>query len=755
MTRRQPSRAAAPKPKRARSPSRAASRAAPPKPKANRRSSRKKKDDGHTPTRGAGLRVILIGAVFAIAAVLVIYRAFSLQIDSGERYADIARRQSMTKKQVQAKRWVIKDRDGAELALSVDVDSIYAEPRRIKDPKAAAKQLAPILSLKRKALTKKLSSDRAFVYLRRRVDADVAAKVAALKLKGVGSRPEPKRFYSNRRLASHILGFTNFEGQGVAGVERKFDDLLRGRSYEVPSLRDALGNKVLSDGFVPQAVLEGDDVVLTIHRHIQHVTEVELERAVKDNGGVAGTAIVLAPSSGEVLALASYPDFNPNNLDGTGNDEHLNRAVSAVYEPGSTMKLVTIAAGLQDEVIEADSKIDCEGGKWKVGNRTIGDAQHEYGVLTVGEVMKHSSNICTAKIGFGLGRERLHHWLTRFGFGTKTGIELPGELRGLIRPHHKWRDIALANIAFGQGLSVTALQVAQAAAVVANGGVRVSPRIVKASVDKAGHVSAPDAAPSERVLSPEVASALRAMMVEVTQAGGTAPQAAIPGFTVAGKTGTSQKIDPVTKAYSRSLYVASFVGFAPADAPEVVVLVVVDEPKKSIYGGRVAAPAFQRIATAALSSLGVHPDDPEGRQAFLDRAKAAPALPPAAEAALAASGGAEVEPAVTIETGLSETARAMLGMAAPLEEAVSAPTAEAPGAWDDGGADDTPEKAAAKGQRMPNFAGLRVREVLNRTADVDCDLVLHGTGRVVKQAPRPGTIIEQGGRCELTLAPRG
>lgn len=734
------------------------------KPRPNRRAKLDKRSaDELTPTRGAGIRVILVGIAFALGAAVVLYRAFSLQIDSGSRYADIARRQSVSKKHVQAKRGVIKDRHGAELAISVDVDSIFAEPRRLSDPAGVAKKLAPILGLKKEPLAKRLGSDRAFVYLRRRVAADVSAKVAALKITGIGARQEPKRFYSNRRLASHVLGFTNLEGAGVAGIERRFAATLKGRSYEVPSLQDALGNKVLSDGFVPQAVLEGDDVLLTIDRHIQYVAEVELEQAVKDNGGVAGMAVVLVPGTGEVLALASYPDFNPNNLAGTGADEHLNRVVSAVYEPGSTMKLVTIAAGLAEGVIEPDSKIDCEGGKWRVGNKTIGDAQHEYGLLTVSEVMKHSSNICAAKIGFGLGRDGLHRWLGRFGFGVKTGIELPGELRGLIRPADEWRDIALANIAFGQGLSVTALQVAQAAGVIANAGVRVPPRIVRATMDKAGQSTPIDKPEATRVLSAALAKVLTGMMVQVTGPGGTAPKAAIPGFDVAGKTGTSQKIDPVTKAYSRSLYVASFVGFVPADDPEVVVLVVVDEPKRSIYGGTVAAPAFRRIATAALSTLGTYPDDPEGRRAFLEGAKRAPSLPPAAQAALMVVEGIddEADAQIAIDSGLSEAARALLGMPVDLAEAVAiGQRPQAPTAWEGGGAarlgeeGDLGKRPKRKG-RMPNFAGLRVREVLNRSADVDCDLVLTGTGRVVKQTPRPGTIVEQGGRCELTLAPKG
>lgn len=698
------------------------------------------------------VRIGVVAFAFAAIGLVIVGRAYQLQIQRGDRYAQAAERQSGRTNRVTAKRGVIKDRHGAELAITVDVDSIFAEPRRIADPDAAATKLAKILELPEAKLAEKLKSKRAFRYLRRRVGPDVAAKVRELGIEGIGIRPEPKRFYSNRDLAAHVLGFTNTEGQGRAGIERTFDATLRGKSYELPGLRDALGNSVFSQGFVPQAVLEGDDVVLTMDRHIQHVAEVELERAVKDNGGDAGMVIVLQPRTGDVLALASYPKFNPNNLRDSGSDEHLNRVVSQVYEPGSTMKLVTIAASLDEGVIEPNDTVDCEGGQWKVGRRTIRDANHKYGVLSIADVLKLSSNICSAKIGMELGRERLHKWLYKFGFGAKSGIELPGEVRGLIRPHDRWRDIALANISFGQGLSVTALQVAQAAATIANGGRRVSPRIVQSVTDKAGVVRPTERPEPVRVLSEKTATALTKMMLEVTQSGGTAPQAAIPGFNVAGKTGTSQKIDEVTKAYSHSLYVASFVGFVPAERPEVVVLVVVDQPEKSIYGGTVAAPAFRRIATAALASLEIYPDDPAARAAFLaDAGKTTPL--PAPVVARAA-----IEKALGIETGLSPHARALLGLAPePVVRAAAEtdaePTRTSPTGWDDGA--DESIQADEEKFRMPNFAGLSPREVINRSRDVGCDLVLSGTGRVVKQSPRAGTVLRHGARCELMLAPKG
>lgn len=697
------------------------------------------------PKKTSALKVRLVAAAMGIGACLVIGRAWHLQISSGTVYDDVAQRQALTSARITAKRGVIKDRNGAELALSVDVDSIFAEPARVEEPRKTAQTLAPILGIKAEKLEKKLRAKRSFVFLRRRVSAEVGDKVRALKLPGIGSQPEPQRFYANRELASHILGFTDADGHGKAGVEKTFDDLLRGKSYEMPGLRDALGRKAFVEGFVPQAVLEGDDVILTIDRHIQHTAQVELERTIQDSGAASGVALVMRPQDGEILALASAPSFNPNNLSGSSAQQHLNRAVSAVFEPGSTLKMVTIAAALEENMIEPASKLNCENGQWKVGGRTIRDSEHRYGVLTIPEIMKFSSNICSAKIGFLLGREKLHAWLTRFGFGQPTGVELPGELNGLLRPGNTWREIELANVAFGQGLSVTPLQVAQAAAVIANGGVIVEPHLLKATADKAGKTTPYGAKAPRRVISGKTASELTKMMIEVTQKGGTAELAAIPGFTVAGKTGTAQKIDPVTKAYSRALYVASFVGFVPADRPEVLVLVLIDEPKRSIYGGQVAAPAFRAIATAALSALSIFPEDAAAKDAFLASHKPA-ALPEQAkpEETIDAAGNA-------LDGALSTKARAMLRAGAASEETPAEPAAE-PIALD---AEAAPEPRAGGKAKMPNFAGLRVHEVLNRSAEVHCDLVLLGTGRVVRQSPRAGAALEPGSRCELVLSPNG
>ncbi|MBI4819731.1 MAG: transpeptidase family protein [Deltaproteobacteria bacterium] len=716
------------------------------------RSPSAKGDDWDAVRVAAQKRMLLVAGALALGSAAFVTRAYDLQIRNGQRYAEAADRQASTIERGVAKRGVFKDRHGADLAVSIEVDSIYAEPKRISDPVGVAKQLSPILGVPEDRLLEKLTSDKYFAYLRRKVGPDIARRVLSMGIVGIGTRPEPQRFYSDHELASHVLGFMGTDGHGKAGLERQLDESLRGKSFEVPGLRDALGHSVLQEGFVPQAVLEGTDVQLSLDRHTQYVTESELKKAVEENGASAGVAIVMRARTGEILSMASYPTYNPNDLAGTGPREHQNRGISSVFEPGSTMKVLTIAGALEDEIVTTEDRFDCELGRWHVASRTIRDT-HPHGVLTVPEILKVSSNICTAKIGLRMGRERLHTWTRRFGFGEPTGVELPGELKGLLRHWEKWREISLVNISFGQGLAVTPLQVVQAAGVIASGGLFVRPRLIMATRAKTpGSDWVPTPRPeSERVISERTARQVTEMMTEVTKAGGTAIKAAIPGFVVAGKTGTAQKVDPNTRAYSHSLYTSSFVGFVPADRPEIVSLVLIDEPKKAIYGGIVAAPAFKNIAIAALSALEVFPEDPEARAKYL--AAFEREAPTAQGTAKWVGGGMTFdEVAGCGSDGSGRCARVDEPMAA--DDPAVAPSLEA---WESVLESDAFEtEGAEEGVRaMPNFAGLGLREVLDRSAEVGCDLVLNGTGRVVSQDPPPGAKLERGARCELVLSPEG
>lgn len=673
----------------------------------------------HHPERVRG-RVGWIALLLAVGAVGVVARAADLQIRRHEGYRSAAERQASSVQTVRARRGPIVDRHGAELAISVEVDSVFAEPRHVADPAAAARQLGPVLDLPLEDLRRRLDTDRAFTYLARRVDPEVGAKVRALHIRGVSTHPEPRRFYPNRGLAAHTLGFTNIDEDGRAGLERAFDEDLHGGTVTVSALRDALGKRVMTDGFVPPSSLRGQGVRLTLDRQVQYVTESVLAETVQEFEARAGVAIVLEVGTGDVVSLASFPTFNPNNLTGSTPDHHLNRAVSAVYEPGSTLKMMTIAAALEEKIFQPTSRLDCENGRWEVGGRTIHDTHAEEGTLSIADVLRVSSNVCTAKVGMEVGKARMDRWLRRFGFGDVTGIELPGELDGLIRPVESWRDIALANIAFGQGIAVTPLQLAQATAVIAQDGLLVRPRIVRSIIRRDG-TEEPVARPApERVLSKPTARALRRMLAAVVGPEGTASRAAIEGISVAGKTGTAQKIDPVTRGYSHEMYVSSFVGMVPADAPELVILVLVDEPQGAIYGGLVAAPAFRRIAQAALTARGQ----------FVGPAPVAP--PPELELA-----AAELPSAVDAGMREREDLQSPQSKLPPLEAALSSEARALLGS-----APSKPEPSSSASGSMPDLRGLELREVLERCAEVRCRPRFEGAGRVVEQRPTPGARIE-------------
>lgn len=690
------------------------------------------------------IRLVLLG--FGLASLVLLGQAVRLQIVDHRRLRQVAFQQATATSTLTAKRGAIRDRNGSALAITVDVDSVYFEwvrgQRRARPDEVA--RLAELLGRSTIEIAERLGSDRPFVYLARRVDAETAERVAELAIPGVRTQPEHKRFYANVDLAAHVLGFTNVDGEGRAGIERRFDTQLQGRREVVTGLRDALGTPIYSRGAVQQVALRGADIELTLDRHIQFAAEQALAEAVTAHAAKSGVAIVMAPKTGDVLAMASYPQFNPNNLRDTTVSQRTNRAVNAVYEPGSTLKMVTVAAALEEKLIRPDTVLHCEDGRWEIGNEAIHDANHRYGDLTISEVIQKSSNICAAKIGFRLGRRRLHDWLIRFGLGTRTGIELPGELRGLLRPARRWSDIGLANIAFGQGVSATPIQLVQAAATLANDGVRVAPRLVRAVVDAHGvktEVPRPD---PERVISASTARAVARMMTSVTEPGGTAPGAAIPGFRVAGKTGTAQKIDPVTRAYSHELYVASFVGFAPVEDPQFVVLVLIDEPKQSIFGGVVAGPAWQKITVAALAARDLRPHDPSAWRTFLTRRAALPRLPPPVAPAEVVNG--EAAPWIDETAEVAEAPDALSGLDMQLSQKALRLLGLA--------GTSTGTNSGDPDDRMPNFARLTLREVLNRAADTRCDLVVDGSGRVVEQQPPAGAALAPDARCALTLAPR-
>jgi cell division protein FtsI (penicillin-binding protein 3) len=557
------------------------------------------------------LRTILIGAVFCAMLVGILAKAAYLQTLQRSWLSEKAAHQVTTSMDRKGKRGTIFDANLREMAVSVDVDSVAAYPAKISDPDGAARALASALSTSRGQIYRKLRLDRPFVWIKRQADPREASAIGKLDLTGIDFISEHKRFYPNTSLAAQLLGFAGVDGSGLEGLEYFYNDELQGGSQQTTVLRDALGR-----GFDTEAgqtgLREGHNLVLTIDQGIQFLAEDTLADTVRNSAAVSGIAVVLSPKTGAVMALAHYPFFNPNAFDRFDRNAWRNRAITDPYEPGSTMKIFTAAAALASGVATPTSVVFCENGKYRVGSHVIHDVTPQQW-LSLTDVLRVSSNIGAAKIGELVGSEQLYATLREFGFGAKTGIDCPGESPGVVSPWQRWSKIDQCAIAFGQGISVTALQLAAATAAIANDGILMRPYIVQAVTDKNGRlVRRQEPTPARQAVSPEIALQLRRMMTRVVSEGGSGARAVLEGYTAAGKTGTAQKVDS-HGSYAESRFVASFVGFAPAEAPEIVVLVMIDEPKKSHYGGVVAAPAFKRIAEETLHYLNVPPQGAKGR----------------------------------------------------------------------------------------------------------------------------------------------
>ncbi|HVZ71773.1 MAG TPA: penicillin-binding transpeptidase domain-containing protein [Polyangia bacterium] len=686
------------------------------------------------PGRWTRVRIVAFGAILGGLFFAVAKRSYNLQVLEADRLRGMAEEQYLREVELPPRRGRILDRNGAELASTADVDSIYCNPRRLPDPREASRLLAKVLDLDRHELEKKLSQRRFFAWVKRKVTPDEAAAVKSLDLPGVAFVREPRRFYPNRALAATVMGLAGSDGRGLDGVELAYDKALRGTTSSVVGVRDALGRELAVDGLPDAPTGAGADVVLSIDRYLTFVTE----RAIAD--GQARThakdvvAVVMDPGTGEILAMASVPTFNPNDPGEAANGAR-DRAITDSYEPGSTMKTFTLASALDAGVIRADDRFDCLQGKMMVGKYSIHDT-HPHGVLTAAEVFKFSSNIGATKIARRLGREGLADALDRFGFGHPTGVGLPGERSGIIRPVDKWGDIGFANVSFGQGLTVTPLQMVSGVSAIAAGGVYRAPRVVSRVVAADGSVETPTVTPDRRVMSEHAARTMLQIMRGVTEEGGTAKQAAIDGYVVGGKTGTAQKV--ANGHYDPDKWVSSFVGVVPLEAPRLAIIVVVDEPQGGHLGGAVAAPIFKDIAEQALRYLHV---------------------PPSPDAAVAA--------------------RVPKGGRAPLADADDAPAAEgsptdlpvyadADGPGDDpamaeqwnavagaeGGASDH-ASAAPPPTAIPSFAGMTLGEAVRAARRSGVELAFDdvtGTagGVVLSQTPGPGPS-SRGTLCRVTL----
>lgn len=569
----------------------------------------KKKKRGKEKKNWMRFRVFLVLLAFVGSFVIITFRAYQLQVIQREKLEKLANRQRQKVATLLPRRGIIYDRHGEELAISIDVDSLYCHPDMIEKPEKLVAALSGPLGMSRKEIRKKVTSSKGFVWLKRRLSPDVSARIRKLDLREIGIIRERRRYYPNTELAGHLLGFVGLDSQGLEGIELIYDDLLKGKAEEVVMERDALGRTlhVRIDPFHKGTA--GHNLILTIDRSIQYITEEALERAVNRTDAKGGIAIVMDPNTGEILAMANRPSFNPNTFWTFRPYQWRNRAVTDAFEPGSTFKIFLAAAALEEGIAQPDTPIFCENGSMKLAGKTIKD-HNNYGWLPLKGIIRVSSNIGAAKIGMQLGPEKFYKHIRNFGFGQKGGINLPGETLGLVRDYRKWVPINLANISFGQGISASAIQLITALSAIANGGHLMVPYVVKEITDNKGNlVKKFKPKTIDRVLSAETSRTMKAIMLGVVSQNGTGKEAAINGIAVAGKTGTAQKVDLVRGGYRKGAYISSFIGFVPAHIPKMAILVMIDEPKGLPYGGKVAAPVFREIAENALNRMGIFPKE--------------------------------------------------------------------------------------------------------------------------------------------------
>lgn len=557
-------------------------------------------------------RLIQVFALLAAWGIVVVGRLAQVQLARHDHYVSRAQRQQERTLDLNPVRGSILDTRGRVLAESVAAESIYADPQAITDRRAVAAKLAEVegIGATARELEARLRGNNSFAWIARQLPLEVTREVRSLGLPGIYFLEAHRRTYPRATLGASLIGYIGVDGDGLGGVEHTFNDYVKGTPGKVTLLKDARKGVYLLGGDGANRPRDGQHVVLTIDSVIQFIAERALNRAVQKHRAGGGSVIVMDPGSGDILAMASAPAFDPNRFREFSPAAWKNRNVQDLYEPGSTFKIITAAAGLEERLVTPSQVLDCASGQITIGNITIREHDnHRFGLLTFEDVIVNSSNVGTARVGLALGHERFYGWIRRFGFGERTGLPLPGESPGLLRRTQKWTPVSPASISIGQEIGVTPLQVVRAVGAVASGGMLVQPRIVKRVVDDEGRtVYEPGRKEPVRVISEKTAAVLNEILKNAV-ARGTGSNAALAEHVVAGKTGTAQKAFG-RLGYVPGRYVGSFAGYVPADRPRLVILVVLDEPRAEHYGGMVAAPAFREIAEATLRYMGVPPSLP-------------------------------------------------------------------------------------------------------------------------------------------------
>jgi cell division protein FtsI/penicillin-binding protein 2 len=716
-------------------------------------------------TNQGRLRLSLFATFFCLWILAIFGRLLWLQIVDYGFLTQKAARQQQRSIEVSPPRGIIYDRKGRELAMSIQVDSVFAVPSEIPDQATTARLLAHILKGDPKEILARLESSRSFAWIARKLDNNTSARIRALNLKGIYFEKEPKRFYPKNDLAAQVIGYVGMDDEGLAGFERSYDLRLRGRPGKMLITMDARHRWV---GRVEKNPEPGQNLVLTIDEDIQHIAEKELEAAIEKTHAEAGTVVVQNPKTGEILALANYPTFNPNNSRAISPKSLKNRAVSDAYEPGSTFKMVTIAAALEEKVTNPNEIFDCQMGKIFLGGRTIHDHK-AYGMLTVSQVLQNSSDVGAIKIALRLGDDRMYKYIRDFGFGSRTGIELPGETRGMTKPVSRWSKMSIGAISMGQEIGVSPLQLVSMTSTMANDGIWTPPRIVAGTTAGSEDVVGGPArslvfhpGQQHRVLSSITAASMREMLQEVVLKG-TGKNAILDGYSSAGKTGTAQKINPLTHRYG-SKDIASFSGFAPVNNAAVTITVILDSPVGAHEGGQVAAPVWARIAQQVLEYLDV-PHDVDVRsshrmllRASKDRGESIEGSPDHIGEEVAENDNTETEPAVTTLAKASNGVVAAAYHQSANQTANLAADASNASATTPSPKQNPPPKTGTvildsdSGMMVPSFLGKPVRAVIEESEKEGLEVDVFGSGVARQQNPPPGARLPAGGHVTVQFA---
>jgi len=677
-------------------------------------------------------RLLIVACLALLWMTAVFGRLGYLQLFLHSEFMARAQRQQQRVIEITPKRGAIYDRNMHPLAMSIPVDSAFAVPAELGDQQLAARLLAGVLGIPREVLEARLESSRSFVWVARKLPPEKKEAVEALNLKGVYFQKENQRIYPKRDLASHVLGFVDLDEKGLGGIEYQLDSQIRGKSEKIIVMADA--RQRWFDGGEAQRE-RGANVILTLDEKVQYIAERELAAAIAKTHALAGTVIVMNPNNGEILGLANWPKFNPNAANEVPAEARMNRAVTALYEPGSTFKLITLAAAFDQGITRPGEVFDCENGAVYVAGHRIRDHK-PFGMLNVAGILAQSSDVGAIKIALRLGAPKFYDYIRAFGFGQLTGVDLPGESKGILRRLENWSAISIGSISMGQEVGVTPIQLISAVSAIANGGMLYKPHVV-AELRRGNLLAPPEGllVPTEpkKVIRPETAATLRRLMEGVVLEG-TGKLAHLDGWTAAGKTGSAQKIDPATGRYSRTQLIASFTGFAPISNPAVTILVSLDSPVGQHEGGQVAAPVFKRIAEQVLPYLDVPRDVPIGPRLVQATYK-----------------NREISDSATLEDFTP----------ADFSGQPDQPPAESPATKSRAGISQTPHVTVAVEEggdiEVPDFSGKTMRDVTEICLRLGLDPVLIGSSLATNQAPAPGAKVKHGAKVTVqfgTPAPK-